>query len=779
MNAIKLLLVLCLGVGVLETQAQQSETQTVSGVVIDKTTKETLPGANIILLDHDPLIGSATNPDGNFTLRNVPIGRHNFKVTYLGYDPKIVSEILVTTGKEVILTIELEEQTFEGEVVEVFADVPKDEPINDMATLSAKAFTVEETQRYAGGMDDPGRLVSAFAGVTSSGGVSTNAISIRGNAPKSVQWRLEGIEIPNPSHFAGLSVAGGGGLSLFSSQLLANSDFMTGAFPGEYGNALSGVFDINFRTGNPNEYEHAFQIGVNGIELSSGGPIKPGNDATYLLNYRYSTLTLLMPILPTEGYINYQDLSLNIDLPTKKAGRFNIWGIGGLDRQTLDAKSDTSKWEYSYWDFSNNEIKLGVGAVGLSHSLLVNKSGYLKTTLAFSGNSTDYWEDVLDEDKVAHPNVYINNKTSRIAFKSYLNQKLSKQVVLRAGLEYQHLFYDMDLDGRIDNNSSIQNIVNGKGDTGLIQFYATSKIGFSPKLSMTGGLHQQYFLLNDEFLVEPRLAFQYALGGGSEFKFGYGKHSQLEELQVYFIRNRNELVNEDLKMTKAHHLVAGWSGYLGTNHHLNIELFAQQLYDVPVIADSSFSMLNFMQDLTMNSDLMNEGVGQNYGLEISLERFLKNGYYYLVNATVYKSRYKGGDDKWRDTRFDQGLAANVLYGKEYLLKGGKNVLGLNGRLSVTGGERYSPVDESASRKAQEVIYDETRAFEHQFDTNLITDLSITYKTNHPDYSTSWALQIKNVLMSQDHSFEYNYLTNQVDQIDEGTILPFLSWKVEF
>ncbi len=779
MKAISIIILLCMIYGGTGLQAQPSETQTVSGVVLDKTTKETLPGANVILMDYEPLLGTATNLDGEFSLRNVPIGRHSFKVTYLGYNPKIVSEILVTTGKEVILTIELEEQTFEGEQIEVFASIPKDEAINEMATISAKAFTVEETQRYAGGLDDPGRLVTAFAGVTSSGGVSTNAISIRGNAPKSVQWRLEGIEIPNPSHFAGLSVAGGGGLSLFSSQLLANSDFMTGAFPGEYGNALSGIFDINFRTGNPNEYEHAAQLGVYGLEASSGGPIKRGDGATYLFNYRYSTLTLLMPLLPTEGFISYQDLSLNIDVPTRNAGRFNLWGIGGLDNQTLDAKSDTSKWEYSYWDFSNNEIKLGVGAIGLSHSWLVNQNGYMKTTVALSGNNTDYFEDVLDTDMTANPNVRINNKTSRFAVKSFLNQKVSRQFTLRTGGEYQQLFYNLDLDGRPDNQSSIRDIAEGEGNTGLLQFYVTSKFDITPKLTMIGGAHQQMFLLTDEFLIEPRLSFQYKLNNRSELKLGYGKHSQIEELRVYFINDEGEYVNDDLEMTKAHHLVAGWSGYIGQSHHMNVEVFAQRLFDVPVIADSSFSMLNFMQDFTLNDDLINDGEGENYGIELSLERFLKNGYYYLLNTTVYRSRYKGGDNIWRNSRFDQGIAANALYGREFLLKGGRNVLGINGRISVTGGERHSPVDEESSALYEEVRFDESRAYENQFDMNFIADLSLTYKTNHTNYSTSWALQIKNLLLSEDHSFEYNFLTNRVDQVNEGTILPFLSWKIEF
>ena len=761
------------------TQAFQTQTQKVSGVVIDQTTKETLPGANVVLLNHQPLIGTSTNLDGEFVLERVPLGRHSFQVSYLGFEPRIISEILVTSGREIVLTIELVEQAFEGEAIEVVAEIQKDKPLNDMAIVSAKAFTVEETQRYAGGLDDPARLVTAFAGVTSSGGVSSNAISIRGNAPKSVQWRLEGIEIPNPSHFAGLSVAGGGGLTLFSSQLLADSDFMTGAFPAEYGNALSGVFDINFRNGNSKNREHAFQLGINGIEASSGGPFREGGRATYLFNYRFSTLTLLMPLLPTDGTIQYQDLSFKMDFPTQNAGRFSVWGIGGLDKQTLNAKTDSSNWEYAYWDFSDNEIKLGVGAAGISHSILVGSNGYLKSSLAISGNSTDYFEDRLDDNLVANPYLRINNKTGRLAFKSYLNQKVSRTVTLRTGFEAQQLFYDLDLKGTPAYEPGIEQLVLGDGTAQLFQVYGQGRINLSPKLSALAGLHGQYFSLSDDFSAEPRLALNWQAIERTGFNIGYGLHSQIEELGIYYVQSQNSLLNQDLKMAKAHHLVAGWNQRLGDYHRLKVELFGQRLFDVPVIADSSFSMLNFVQDLTFSEALVNEGEGENVGVELTFEQFLNKGYYYLFTGTLYSSRYKGGDDIWRKGRYNQNIAANFLLGKEMFLNEGRNVFGVNTRFSVTEGERYSPVDHTASVQAEQVIFDERQAFSEQFDTRFIADLTLNYRTNKSGYSTVWALQIKNLLMAKDYTFDYNYQTEQVDVIEEGTILPFISWKIEF
>lgn len=755
-----------------------AQTQTVSGVVTDVLTKETLPGANIFLLDHEPLLGTSTNADGSFQIKDVPLGRHDFQISFLGYKTKIISGILVSSGREVYLEIELEEEIFEGEGIEVVATISKDKPLNDMAYVSAKTFTVEETQKYAGGLDDPARLVTAFAGVSSSGGIQHNAISIRGNAPKSVQWRLEGIEIPNPSHFAGLSVAGGGGVTLFSSQLLSNSDFMTGAFPAEYGNALSGVFDINFRTENPNQREHAVQIGLNGLEFSSGGPFRKNSRATYLFNYRFSTLTLLMPLLPVDGIIRYQDLSFNIDLPTQKGGRFSFWGIGGLDYQNFHAKKDSTEWKYAAMDKTDLQADLGVGAMGISHSIIAGKQGYLKTTLAVSGNKTQYDQDRINSSLNFDPELRVSNNTSRIALKSYYNQKI-KRVNLRTGFEIQNLRYDIDLKARPDNQSAITQVMLGDGTAMLGQVYTQTDISITPKLSFLAGIHGQWFSLSDEVVPEPRAALNWQVSKKTGFSLGYGLHSQIEELGIYYVRNSDGIPNKDLKMSKAHHLVLGWNQRLGDQHRMKVELFGQRLFDVPVIADSSFSMLNFIQDLTFNETLVNKGQGENYGIEFTLERFLNKGYYYLLTGTLYTSEYKGGDGIWRKSRFAQTAIANALFGKEYFLNGSKNVLGINTRVSLTGGERYSPVLETRSSQYRDVVHDESKAFTRQFDTSFVVDLTLSYRTNRTNYSSVVLFQVKNLLSAKDKFFDYNQQTRQVDLIEEGTVLPVLSWKIEF
>ena len=234
----------------------QQPTFFIRGIVTDQDSKVPISFASVFVIGISPTLGTTTDIDGKFRIENVPVGRYDLQVSFLGYEPTIVKELTVSSAKETFINVSLKESAFTLDEIVIKPKTNKERALNSMAIVSARMLSVEEAKRYAGGFDDPARLASSFAGVAS--GVNSNAIVVRGNAPKSLQWKLEGIEIPNPNHFANLQGLGGGGLTALSSQLLANSDFFTGAFPAEYNNALSGVFDIFMRTGNNDDYEYTF-----------------------------------------------------------------------------------------------------------------------------------------------------------------------------------------------------------------------------------------------------------------------------------------------------------------------------------------------------------------------------------------------------------------------------------------------------------------------------------------------------------------------------------------
>ena len=781
----QLLFLLCFysGMGLIHAQNQH---QTVKGKVVDKESLITLPGANVIIPGTNPLLGAITDHDGNFKIENVPVGRFNIQISYLGYDPVTIPEIMVGSGKEVVINAGLKESVTPMEQVVVRSHARKDKPLNSMAAVSARLFTVEETQRYSGGLDDPARLVSAFAGVTT-GNLQDNAIIIRGNSPKGVAWRLEGVDVPNLSHFTGGNIAGGGLVCAVSSQLLSNSDFFTSAFPAEYGNALAGVFDLKLRTGNSEKREYTFQAGIMGIDFAAEGPFIKGKNASYLFNYRYSTFGLLVDLgaIPSEQIPRYQDLSFKLNFPTKKSGIFSLWGTGAKDFNHQPVDRDSITWETDR-DRMTYDWKVNLGAMGITHKYIIGNSTYLNTSLVGTGNENSMDMQRLDDQLVPQPNWYFIDRSAKVVLSSFINHKFNAKHTNRTGFNFNTLFYNIDLNGTInDIPETYCNFVNENDFSHHLQFYTQSRYDIKSNLSVNAGVHAEYFALNGNFTIDPRMGLNWEFIPGHSLSFGYGKHSQLEELKIYCINlkmdDKTTYPNKNLDLAHAHHFVLGYDWRLNENVRFKIETYYQYLYNVPGIPDSSYSMINFKQDWTFRDSLANNSTGKNMGVDFTLERFLNNKFYYLITASIFDSKYRGDDDVWRNSRYDKEFVTNILVGKEFVMgKNRNNILGVNGRLNVVGGERISPILINESIAVKREIYDETRAFEDQESYRSFLDLTVTYRINKKRHASIWAIQVKNVLGAPlSEGYSYNYKTEKIQKDESVVILPVISYKIEF
>ena len=760
----------------------QDITQTLRGTIYDQSTHEPLIGATIVVQNSNPVIGTTTDEAGNFSIANLPLGRVSLEISYIGYESRVIPELMITSAKEVVLSIALKEAATELEGVEVVAGIRKEKALNAMATVSARTFSVEETQRYAGGLSDPARLASAFAGV-STGNLQDNSIVVRGNAPQGVQWRLEGVEIPSPQHFSGGNVIGGGLVTLFSNQVIGNSDFLTGAFPAEYGNALAAVFDVKMRTGNTSRYEHTAQVGVLGLDFASEGPLSRAKGASYLFNYRYSTLGLLsdLKINKTGQRIKYQDLSFKLNFPTEKAGTFSLWGIGGIDNTHKDALNAPSDWKTDI-DRVNNNWDTYVGTVGLRHQITTGERSFVESHLAFSGTddriSTDY---LSDDASVFTPDSRLKKQNGTLTLATSITHKFSPLATLKVGISSKQLFYKYNLSAAQDYvPSTYARIVNSAGSTNLTEGYAQLKYQLSPALLANVGLRTHYFGLNKELSLESRAGLAWKLSDKHSLSFGYGKHSQPEDLNVYMIEVGGVAVNKNLKLSDAHHFVLGYDWMLTDKLRFKAEAYYQYLWNIPGEEGTSYSLINLRRALYLNKALVNNTKGRNYGIDLTLERFLGDNYYYLITGSIFKSEYKSGDNVWRNTRYNKGFVLNALFGKEFYFANNRKVLDVNVRVSVTGGERYSPILESQSVAAKRVIYDESRAFSEQFRTLTYADLTVNYRINHHKSSSVFSFQMKNILGAPiyiDHN--YNYQTGQIELSKATLVIPNISYKIEF
>lgn len=758
-------------------------TQSVRGRVIDAASGYPVAYVSVYLMGKTE-IGGVTDSLGRFVIKNVPIGRHDIQASFVGYEPTIFREILVTSSKEVYLTIPLKESIKELDEVMVRPHLNKEQPLNKMVTTGARMLSVKEASRYAGGMDDPARLVSSFAGISPS--MSTNGISIHGNAPHLLQWKLEDVEIPNPNHFADLSILGGGILSGLSSLVLGNSDFFTGAFPAEYDNAVSGVFDMKLRNGNNQKIENTLQIGLLGIDFASEGPLTQKHNSSYIFNYRYSTTGLLGDIgaVDIDGTLDYQDLNFKLSLPTRKAGVFSIWGTALIDKSKGDFEENTDKWE-SIGDMMKSSTKQYMGAGGISLRYFFNNETQLKTTLAVTyfkheGTMTSY-----DWNLNSAPFLDLNRSNTNLIFTTAITRKFSAKFTNKTGITYTKMYYDMDMNLAPHQMHPMELISQGKGNTDLISGYTSSSIGISEQVTLNVGVNAQVLTLNNSWALEPRAGIKWQFSPKSSFALAYGLHSRMEKMDVYFVKTQgtgDRSVNKDLGFTRAHHVMLSYGFKISDNMNMKIEPYFQQLYDVPVIADSSYSVLN-RRDFYVENALVNRGKGRNIGVDITLERYLNKGLYYMVTASIFDSKYYGGDRKWRNTLYNRNFIVNVLGGKEWMVgRDRQNMFSVNFKITLQGGDRYAPVDEVATLldPDREVQYDETKAFSKQFSPMFITNFSVGYKINRKKVSHEFSIKSLNTTGCEEYyGHEYNFKTDKIKPIRGATSLPNVSYKLEF
>ncbi|MCB0695929.1 MAG: carboxypeptidase-like regulatory domain-containing protein, partial [Chitinophagaceae bacterium] len=455
--------------------------QVVKGSVTDKESRIPLIGVTIVITDVEPHMGTVTDDQGRFILKEVPVGKHTLQASYLGYGRSTLNGILVTSAKETILNIEMEESA--SKMDEVIISDRRDH-INEMALVSTKTFDVQETERYAGSRADPARMASNFAGVVGADD-SRNDIVIRGNSPQGVLWRLEDIDIPNPNHFA-VSGTTGGPVSMLNSKTLANSDFFMGAFPSEYGNSTAGVFDLKMRNGNTDRHELTGQIGLLGTELAAEGPISRKSRSSYLVTYRYSTLKLFEGLhikIGTNSVPNYQDAAVKLNFPMGKKANLSIFGIGGLSKIDLIVSNQTEQPEELYGESDRDQyFGSNTGIIGSSFSYIINSSTYTKLTVAETSsdiNATHYKvfrDNNFQVDSLKYILGYRFVKNTTVAH-WYINKKISNRHTIKAGIinNYYHLNFVDSSRQYPPTLQTWEHRLNFVGGTDLLQGYIQYK----------------------------------------------------------------------------------------------------------------------------------------------------------------------------------------------------------------------------------------------------------------------------------------------------------------
>ena len=763
----------------------QTLTQTVRGKIVDQESRTSLPGANVVVLDSDNRLGSTTDADGNFRIDNVPVGRISLVITFIGYEDKVLPNILVTSGKETVLDVVLKESLVMMEAIEIKADKDKSEIANEMALTSARAFTVEETKRYAGSFNDPARMVSAYAGVDTDPS-GNNSIIVRGNSPKGIQWRLEGIDIPNPNHFSDEG-ATGGPINTLNSQMLANSEFYTGAFAPEFGNALSGVFDMRLRNGNNERREYSFSLGILGTDASIEGPFVKGGGSSYLVNYRYSTLSLLnnMGLVDFDGIPKYQDLSFKINVPTASLGTFSFFGLGGKSNIKEEEFEDDTEEKL----LEEGNYKAHMGVIGVTQNWSLGSKTYLQNSISVSENGSGFLGYKPNEQNELTQNDDMQLDKNSFKAASTFNHKFNAQHNVQAGLIYTRYSFDFYSNYFDEETSQFVSEQDMKGTADHYQGFVSWKYRPWKDVSVVSGFHVEKISMNDDISVEPRASVKWQFHPHQALTAGFGIHGKMESLTNYYSiitaeDGSTSMPNKSLDLSKARHYILGYENKLTSNLFLKVEAYYQQLYNIPIEnkAGSSYSLINQMEGFTDRA-LVNEGTGRNMGVEITLERYFADNYYFLITASVFDSKYKAMDGVERNTLFNGNYVGNILVGKEWNLNSKKEknkVIGINAKISSLGARRYTPINLDASIAQGETVFYEDQAFSKQGDNVFIANFAVSYRIDNKRISQELKLDIQNATNnSAELGYYYNENKGKIESFDQLPLLPVVMYTIHF
>ena len=770
------------------------------GLVIDKQSEQPLEGATIELLNADNATGVITDFDGYFTLDNVPLGRQTIRVSFIGFESTTIPNIVITSGKAAFVTIQLQESFNQLDEIVLTNNANKDEALNKLAKVSARQFGLEEVTRFSGGRSDVGRLAANFAGVAAPDD-SRNDIVVRGNSPTGLLWRLEGVPIPSPNHYSTLGTTGGP-VSALNPNLLKNSDFITSAFPSEYGNAIGGVFDLGFRKGNADDYEYTLQTGIfTGVEAMAEGPLGT-NKGSFLIAARYSLVGLLgVGAGGTAATPNYNDISFNIDFGKVNKGTLSAFGIiGNSDIEFLG--DDIDEDDLFAAEDENTFVESKFGVLGFKYNLSLNNNSYLRTIVSgsFFGNefSADRFINKDTDQERTLRFTESDNSEVRLTVSTLYNTKINSRLILRTGLlvenfNIQNLLLDRNEqpDNNNDGDPDLTRFRDISENMALYQPFIHAQYRLTETITLNAGLHSQYSGLNKQFALGPRAAFSYNFLPNHSINLGYGLHYQNVPLPLLFLNENvnGSLVqtNRNLDFVESSHYVLGYDVKLGNSWRGKVEVYRQDIEKAAVESfPSSYSSLTEGADFVFQNDkvsLVNNGTGFNQGFEITLEKFFNQGYYGLLTASFFESKYTGSDGIERNTPFNNGYVVNFLAGKEFELgASGRNILFVDTRVTTSGGRYFTPVDLMASQQARFEIRQEELAFSEQYDDYFRWDVKFGLKLNskRKKQSHQFYFDLQNVTARENIFVErYNRLTNEVNQVNQIGFFPDFGYKFQF
>ena len=671
-----------------------------------------------------------SNNKGECTFTNVPKGAWQL----IAYKNNRYTNFSIILNSDSTIVAFLNSKTISTQEVIIQA---KKEVLN--SNQGVFTLDIEKTKQYPASMDDPNRLISNSPSTTITDD-NYNFIVVRGNTPTSLIYKVNGIEVPAPNHFATFGSTGGS-LSMFKTDAISSLSLYTSAFSAEHGNALAGIFDLKLKDGNKDKRKLKIQVGVVGLGLNSDGPILKNNKHSYLVSYRYSSLGLLKAIdiqfdntpLPT-----YQDFQYNINLQSKFWSMIKIWSLFGYN---------TTVKKESYVKTTTNYMFLQ----GINLCKNINCKLTLNIDALFATNTSKINEKYKTENNV---NIGYNENV----FREQLTLTYQKNEKFNTSFGFIHSLknYKYGLNSVFINSKYIENT---SDEVNVFQFYNNYNISLFKQFNTEFGVQSIYTTVINRISIDPRLKLKYNLNEKVEIGLSSGFYTKLEPIYIYNDQNKG------LGYSKSKSINLGFNFKLTKSSNFKTEVYYEYLYQIPIGVygtgiSSNSSYINIYSVSTGDTQLENNASGYNKGVEFLFEKYIDNEYFVMLNSSFFESKYRENDsDMWRNSRFNLRYNLNLVLGKTIQLNN-KSKLGISGRVSANGGQYFEAVNLVDSKKYYRTKYEKDLTQRAAPYSKI--DFQLSYLHNYEKCSIEYKLDIMNVLNTKN-------MLNQYYDIETGTI----------
>lgn len=744
----------------------QTRKGSIEGTVCDADTRASLAGAHVLIKGTSQ--GAATDLDGRFVIADVPVGSYSLNVSYVGYEPAVITDVIVKPKRATHIDASLKISAFEAREVEI---TPEYFNKSQDKQVSAVTFSYEEIRRAPGAAGDVSRIMMSLPSVAEVNDQS-NGLIVRGGSPVENDFLVDNIEIPNINHFP-TQGATSGPIGLLNVDFIRDVTFYSGGFPASYGDRLSSVMDIKFREGNREKYEGQLDLNFAGFGGVAEGPLF-GQKGSILVSVRRSYLDLLIKTIDmgTSVAPRYGDYQWKAVYDIDSGNRLELLGIWGDDHNNPDEKTAVENDMLYYGRQDHYE-----STNGINWRKLWGNSGYSNTSLSFTSASFD---ENLNETGTGLMIARNRSVEQSVNFRNVNHIRIDNADIAEFGLEGKYMIADYDnAYGNYTDalgNDVPGSVVNEKIRAGKIAAFVSLTSDITRFLSVTAGLRSDYSSLNGSVDLSPGLSLTGRIDDRTSVTASAGIYYQ--SLPLILISQNN--ADRNLPNLEARHYIVGLERLITASTKLTVDIYEKDYRDFPVdpaqsslfLIDELYYRYGFFFD---HGALRGGGDARSRGVELIVQKKMARDLYGMVSASYSKSRYMGGNGSWIDRVYDNRFI--------FCVEGGykpDDEWEFSMRWVFAGGVPYTPFDIAASSRLDRGVLDASRINALRYPDYHSLNVRFDKRFNFSGSDLVAYLSVWNVYNRKNVAqYFWNQVKNEQGTLYQWGILPVFGLEYEF